>query len=131
MQHSDTGVATGEESADAYMTFDWKAGKVTSYDAAGTAIRSGNFVITNWDENRSIPSAEGSQASWSYGTLTTDAGAILWPFQINSHNADHDNTTCPTTFEILQLDADHMKLMYPQEGVGSWGEATWWAFKKK
>ena len=131
LQHSDTGVATGEESADAYMTFDWKAGKVTSYDAAGTAIRSGNFVITTWDEDRSIPSAEGSQASWSYGTLTTDAGAILWPFQINSHNADHDNTTCPTTFEILQLDADHMKLMYPQEGVGSWGEATWWAFKKK
>ena len=131
LQHSDTGVATGEEDANAYMTFDWKTGKVTSYNAAGTAIRSGNFGIAEWNENRGIPSAEGSQPNWSYGTLTTDAGSILWPFQINSHNADHDNTTCPTTFEILQLDANHMKLMYPQAGVGSWGEATWWAFKAK
>ena len=132
LNHSDTGVATGEESADAYMTFDWKTGKVTSYDGSGKVIRSGNFEITSWnDGKRTQASADGSQANWAYGTLYTDAGSILFPFQINNHNADHDNTACPTTFEIMQLDADHMKLIYPQKGAGSWGEATWWAFKKK
>jgi len=132
MQHSDTGKATGEESSDAYMTFDWKTGKVTSYDGAGNAIRSGNFEIQNWSETRSQPSADGSQANWAYGTLYTDAGSILFPFQINSHSDDNpDKTTTPTTFEIMQLDADHMKLVYPRIGTGSWTEATWWAFKKK
>lgn len=132
LNHSDTGVATGEESADAYMTFDWKTGKVTSYDRSGKVIRSGNFEITSWnDGKRTQASADGSQANWAYGTLYTDAGSILFPFQINNHSADHDNTACPTTFEIMQLDADHMKLIYPQKDAGSWGEATWWAFKKK
>ena len=132
MQHSDTGKATGEESSDAYMTFDWKTGKVTSYDGAGNAIRSGNFEIQNWSETRSQPSADGSQANWAYGTLYTDAGSILFPFQINSHSDDNpDKTTTPTSFEIMQLDADHMKLVYPRIGTGSWTEATWWAFKKK
>ena len=133
--HSDTGVATGEESSDAYMTFDWKTGKVTSYDGSGTVIRSGNFEIKSWEGGaRTQPSADGSQANWAYGTLYTDAGSILFPFQINANNpsADHwDTTVKPTTFEIMQLDADHLKLIYPQEGTGSWKEATWWAFKKK
>ena len=130
--HSDTGVATGEESSNAYMTFDWKTGKITSYDGSGKAIRSGNFGIQSWEGGaRTQPSVDGSQANWAYGTLYTDAGSILFPFQINNHNADHDNTACPTTFEIMQLDSDHLKLIYPQAGTAGWTEATWWAFKKK
>ena len=133
--HSDTKAATGEESADAYMTFDWKTGKVTSYDGAGNAIRSGNFNIQSWNGgDRSQASADGSQANWAFGTLYTDAGSILFPFQINANNptADHwDTTVKPTIFEIMQLDENHMKLVYPQEGTGGWNEATWWAFKKK
>jgi len=132
LNHSDTGVATGEESKDAYMTFDWKTGKVTSYDGSGKAIRSGNFDILSWEGGaRTQASADGSQANWAYGTLYTDAGSILFPFQINNHNDGHDNTACPTTFEIMQLDSDHLKLIYPQAGTGGWTEATWWAFKKK
>ena len=126
LQHSDTGNATGEESADAYMTFDWKTGKVKSYAAGGAEIRSGNFEISSWyDGERNQPSVDGSQANWAYGTLTTDAGSILFPFKINGGGEK------PTSFEIMQLDEDHLKLIYAAPGTGGWGEATWWAFKKK
>ena len=133
MQHSDTGNATGEEDAGAYMTFDWKTFTIKSYDASGKEIRSGKFEIQNWGMGkRNVKSADGSQEAWAYGTLHTDAGSILFPFQINSHSDDHpDKTTCPTDFEILQLDGNHLKLIYPQVNTGGWQEATWWAFKKK
>ena len=133
LEHSDTGVATGEESADAYMTFDWKAGTIKSYDGSGKEIRSGKFSIDAWaGGKRTQPSSDGSQANWAYGTLFTDGGSILFPFQINNHKEDNpDKTTTPNRFEILQLDEDHLKLVYPRIGAGSWTEATWWAFKKK
>ena len=135
LEHSDTGVATGEEDPNAYMAFDWSTGTVKSYAADGKEIRSGKFSITNWGMGkRSQASADGSQAEWAYGTLKTDAGSILWPFQINGNKYSSPNIK-PTEFEILQLDSDHMKLIYPigaETGTaGSWAEATWWAFKKK
>ena len=37
----------------------------------------------------------------------------------------------PTDFEIMQADENHLKLIYAAPGTGGWGEATWWAFKKK
>ena len=124
--HSDTGNATGEESTGAYMTFNYDKGTVQSFAADGTQIRSGKFEITAWEKgNRSFPSIDGSQAAWSLGTLHTDAGSILFPFQINSGGNK------PTDFEIMQLDGSHMKLIYAAPGTGSWSEATWWAFKKK
>ncbi|MBQ9287101.1 MAG: hypothetical protein IJ212_01550 [Bacteroidaceae bacterium] len=130
--HSDTGNATGEESADAYMTFDWKSGTVKSYDASGNEIRSGKYDVTSWNYgNRTQASADGSQANWALGNLYTDGGSILFPFQINSHSDGHDSTTTPSNFEIMQLDENHLKLIYPQANTGSWTEATWWAFKKK
>ena len=114
------------------MTFDYKTSTVTSFTADGKQIRKGNWSITDWKMGERIrPSADGSQANWAYGIFHVDAGSILWPFQINSHSAGHDATTLPTDFEIMQLDADHFKLIYPQTGTGSWTEATWWAFKKK
>jgi hypothetical protein len=126
LQHSDTGVATGEESANAYMTFDWTTGKVKSYNADGAEIRSGNFEIQEWgDGEKTVASVDGSQTAWAYGKLATDAGSILWPFKINGGGEK------PTSFEIMQLDENHLKLIYAAPGTGGWGEATWWAFKKK
>jgi len=126
LQHSDKDVATGEESANAYMTFDWTTGKVKSYNADGAEIRSGNFAVSAWyNGERNQPSVDASQANWAYGTLTTDAGSILFPFKINGGGEK------PTSFEIMQLDGDHLKLIYAAPGTGGWGEATWWAFKKK
>jgi len=125
LQHSDTGVATGEENADAYMTFDWKTGKVTTYAADGSQIRGGNYSVTWLGGEKAQASVDGSIANWAYGTLTTDPGSILFPFKINGGGEK------PTDFEILQLDEDHLKLMYAAPGTGGWGEATWWAFKKK
>jgi hypothetical protein len=130
--HSDTGVATGEEDSNAYMTFDWKTGTVKSYDASGKEIRSGKYEITNWDAKgeRTQAAINGEQAEWAYGTLHTDAGSILFPFQIN-WKTDHDGVDKPTDFEIMQLDADHLKLIYVSPDTPSWTEATWWAFKAK
>ena len=126
LQHSDTGVATGEESADAYMTFDWKTGTVKSYDGAGSEIRSGKFEIQNWQMGkRTQASIDGSQSTWAYGTLVTDAGSILFPFQINGGG------TKPTNFEIMKATDNQLQLIYAAPGTGGWGEATWWAFKKK
>lgn len=126
LQHSDTGVATGEEDPNAYMTFDWKTGVVTSYDAAGKQIRQGKYEIQNWGNGeRTIATVDGSQAKWALGNLHTDAGSILFPFKINGGGEK------PTDFEIMQLDANHLKLIYAAPGTSAWGEATWWAFKAK
>lgn len=126
LNHSDTGVATGEEDPGAYMTFDWKNAKIDTYNAAGERVRGGSFEITNWGMGkRTQASVDGSQTEWALGTLNTDAGAILWPFQINGGG------TKPTSFEIMQADDEHLKLIYAAPGTGGWGEATWWAFKKK
>jgi hypothetical protein len=130
--HSDTGIATGEEDPNAYMTFNWKMGTVKTYDASGKEIRSGKYEITSWDAKgeRTQASINGDQAEWAYGTLHTDAGSILFPFQIN-WKTGHDGVAKPTDFEIMQLDADHLKLIYVSPGTASWTEATWWAFKAK
>lgn len=126
LKHSDTGVATGEEDPNAYMTFDWKSGVVTSYDAAGKQIRQGKYEIQNWGNGeRTIATVDGSQAKWALGNLHTDAGSILFPFKINGGGEK------PTDFEIMQLDANHLKLIYAAPGTAAWGEATWWAFKAK
>lgn len=124
LQHSDTGVATGEESADAYMEF-YDDGNIITYDAGGNQIRKGKYSVSNYTGERNIASIDGSQANWSYGTLTTSEGTILWPFKINGSGYK------PTDFEIMQLDANHLKLIYVAEGTGSWSEATWWAFKSE
>ena len=126
LQHSDTGNATGEESADAYMTFDWKTGAVKSFSGTGAEIRSGKFEILNWGNGeKTVATVDGSIANWAYGTLHTDAGSILFPFKINGGGEK------PTDFEIVELNNDKLRLVYAAPGTGGWGEATWWAFKKK
>ena len=126
LNHSDTGVATGEEDPNAYMTFDYKNGLVTSYDGNGNQIRQGKYEILDWGNgSRTIASVDGSQSEWGMGTLHTDAGSILFPFQINGGGYK------PTNFCIMQLNANKLKLVYAADGTNSWGEATWWAFKAK
>lgn len=116
----------GEEDRNAYMTIDWKTASIESFDASGKKIRGGKFEITNWGMGkRTQPTVDNSQKEWAYGTLHTDAGSILFPFQINGGG------NMPTDFEIMQCDNDHLKLIYAAPETGGWGEATWWAFKKK
>ena len=93
-------------------------GNIVCYDAGGNQIRKGKYSVEGWTGERNHASIDGSQASWSYGTLTTSEGAILFPFQINGGG------TKPTNFEIMQLDANHLKLIYAAPGTGGWSEAT-------
>ena len=60
----------------------------------------------------------------AHGLLTL-SGSILFPFQINGGG------TKPTEFEILKATEDQLQLIYAAPGTAGWGEATWWAFKKK
>lgn len=133
LEHSDTGEVTGEEDSNAYMTFDWKTGTVKSYDASGKEIRSGKFEFTSWNAKgeRKQASINGEQEEWAYGTLHTDGGSILFPFQMNYWKENHDGVNLPTDFDVLQLDADHLKLVYASPGTPSWVEASYWAFKAK
>lgn len=129
MVHSNSDKPLGE-GLGAYMTFDIKKGLVTTYNTSGTQIRQGKFEVQNWSNGkRHLASIDGSQTSWALGKLHTDAGSILWPFCINWKKNNLDPT--PTDFEIMQLNGNHMKLIYAPTGTGGWGEATWWAFKKK
>lgn len=117
LQHSDTGVATGEESMDAYMIFT-SEGKITSYDKEGVKIRGGNYYVERIDNN-----------TWKAANLHTDPGSILWPFEINSGGNK------PTVFEVVYITEEKMTLVYPDggdfESLGGWGEATFWHFAKK
>ena len=125
MQHSNSKTPLGE-GVGAYMTFDLNKGLVTSYNPSGQQIRQGKFEIQNWaNGKRTVASVDGSQAAWALGNLHTDAGSILWPFKINGGGET------PTDFAIMQLNGDHLKLVYAAPGTGGWSEATWWAFKKK
>lgn len=117
--HSDTGVATGEESSEAYMVFN-EEGEVTSYDGSGNKIRGGLYTLKYSSERQTV-----NDVAWNFGTLETDAGSILFPFKINGGGMK------PTSFQIMELTEDKMKLIYADEGTGGWSEATWWAFKKK
>ena len=106
------------------MTFDLKNRLITTFNSKGTQIRKGKFEIQNWGNGkRNIPSIDGSQTSWALGTLHTDEGAILWPFEINWRK--NDRPACPTDFEIMQLNANQLKLIEVKPGTGGWGEATW------
>lgn len=113
-KHSAGDRQAGEEDPNAYMTWSISGKQIQTFDANGNQIRKGTFSFDTSTAN-----------DWKKGDLTTSAGSILFPFQINGGGYE------PTTFEIMQIDADHMKLIYAPAGTGSWSECTWWAFKKK
>ena len=127
MEHSNLAKLLGE-GVGAYMTFDVKMGLVTTYNPSGRQIRQGKFEINNWaNGKRHIASIDGSQASWALGALHTDAGTILWPFEINWKK--NERPACPTEFEIMQLDINHLKLIYAKPGTGGWGSISFWLYK--
>ncbi len=99
-----------------YMEFNEEGGLI-AYSPEGVKITDGSFAIKGFNNNQIV-----NEETFSRGTLTTSAGAILWPFQINTNGGE------PTEFEIGWLDATRMILLCPAEGAGSWGEATWWSF---
>jgi len=121
LQHSDTGVATGEEDPNAYMVWD-EDGNIKTYDANGQLIRSGKFTVDGYTGER-IPNADGTP--WNLGTLHVEGGAILFPFKINGGGMK------PTDFEIMQLTPDNLILIYADAGTGGWAECTWWNFKSE
>ena len=105
----------GDQSMDATMKFT-EDGDIICYDKDGNKIRSGKFTVTDWN-----PSVE----SGKIGTLNTDAGSILWPYEINSGGNK------PTWFEIAYLTPSRLTLIYPDKGAweaGAWQEATFWQF---
>lgn len=116
LNHSSTGVATGEEDVNAYMIWSLNGTKIETFTPGGSLIRSGKFSIENYDSKID---------GWSIGTLNTTAESILFPWQINSGGY------APTAFEVIQLDEQKMVLVYASSGTGQWGEATFWRFKAK
>lgn len=127
MVHSDTGKPLGE-GVGAYMEFN-DDGTIVTYNKDGNVIRQGKYSVDGYTGERNHASIDGSQANWSYGTLKTTAGTILWPFEINWKK--YERPACPTEFEIMELDASHLKIVEAKPGTGGWGEATWWAFKSE
>lgn len=106
----------GECYALSYMEFN-EDGSLTAYSNEGVKINEGSFSIKDYNDNQ-ITNAD----KFSRGTLETSAGAILWPFAINTGGMQ------PEAFEIGWLDPARMVLIYAAEGTGGWSECTWWSF---
>ncbi len=128
LNHAVGGVATGEESVDAYMTIDWNNDNITAYTPDGTQLRSSSFEISNWGNGEyTVTSADGAAEGYALGYLDTgDTPGILFPYVINAGG------TYATHYEIVKLTADQLQLVYPYSSDGSagnWAECTWWAFK--
>ncbi len=116
LQHAG-GSAHGDESMDAYMTLT-PDGTITRHAGDGSVISSGTFEID-----------ESVASDWKVANLNTTAGTILFPYEINA------NGNTPTTFEMVYISGSKMCLVYPDggafDGLGGWGEATFWHFKAK
>lgn len=116
LQHSSSGKVTGEESDNAYMVWSLNGTKIETFAPDGKLIRSGKFNIEDYDKKID---------GWSIGTLNTTAESILWPWKING------NGYAPTSFQVIQLDESKMVLVYADDKLSAWGEATFWRFKAK
>ena len=106
----------GECYALSYMEFN-EDGSLTAYSNEGIKINEGSFSIKDYNNNE-ITNGD----KFSRGTLETSAGAILWPFAINTGGMQ------PEAFEIGWLDPARMVLIYAADGTGGWSECTWWSF---
>ncbi len=118
LKHSVTGELTGEESVDAYFTLT-EDGEIKKYDGAGKLLNT-----TTWKLN-----TDKASEPWCVGHLETGENSVLWPFEINAGGK------YVTDFEVVYLTDQYMTLVYPDggtfEGVGGWGEASFWQFKAK
>lgn len=117
LNHTNDGQAHGDESMDATMVFT-EDGMIYCYDADGNQIRSGKYEIRDYDPTY-------SKSKKYCGILHTDAGSILFPYEINS------NGNMPTDFQIAYLSPGRLVLLYPDTGTwdnDNWGEGTFWQF---
>lgn len=117
LKHTNDGKAHGDESMDATMVFS-EDGYITCYDADGKEIRKGKFSVQDYDPNYEISAKK-------CGTLHTDKGTILFPYEINS------NGNMPTDFEIAYMSPTRLVLTYPDGGKwdeAGWSEGTFWQF---
>ena len=119
LNHTNDGKAHGDESMDATMVFS-EDGYITCYDAKGKEIRKGKFSVLDYDPNY-------EKSVHKCGTLHTDKGSILFPYEINSGG------NMPTDFEIAYMSPTRLVLTYPDKGKwgnddGPWSEGTFWQF---
>lgn len=116
------GSSTGEEDPDVYMYF-YDDNEIETYLSDGTLLRSSaTLTLSGYDGTYNQASLNGTEA-WCLGTLKTDAGSIIWPYQINAGGTEVGD------FEVMVLNANELQLIYAAEGTGSWSECTWWAFR--
>lgn len=108
---------TGDDDIEgAYMI--WTEKEVFSYNAKGEVIRNGEYTFVPVEGN-----------DWKVADLKINSsnGAILWPYEINSHGK------MPSVYDVVYLSDDAMTLVYPDGGafdaLGGWGEASFWQFK--
>ncbi|MBR1415276.1 MAG: RagB/SusD family nutrient uptake outer membrane protein [Prevotella sp.] len=117
LHHSNTGTAQGDESMNAYFTLG-SDGSIVRHAGDGSVIKNGTFSFDRVEGN-----------TWKVANLNTTAGTILFPYEINS--GGH----MPEIFDVVYLTDKKMCLVYPDggafDGLGNWGEATYWHFRKK
>ena len=108
LAHSGNQPATGEESFDAYMTFN-ADGTVATYAADGSKIRGGEYTVEMNADGR-------ASSGWELGKLKTSQAAILFPYSINEGGVEVNE------FDIMYADAENLTLVYTKgNGAGSWG----------
>lgn len=115
--HTHDGQAHGDESMDATMVIS-EDGTIKCYDADGKLFREGTYEIKDYDPTY-------SKNSRYCGILKISAGAILFPYEINSGG------NMPTELEIAYLSSSRLVLTYPDGGdwaTAQWGEGTFWQF---
>lgn len=98
------------------MAFNEDEASITVFDQNGKKIRQGTFS-TDMTPNPD---------HYTIGTLSTSAGAIMWPFNCDDNNLGYQ----PTQFDITYLSSDCLILVYAPAGSGSWAACTWWSFGK-
>lgn len=117
LSHTNDGQAHGDESMDATMVIS-EDGTIKCYDADGNLFREGTYEILDYDPTY-------SKNSRYCGILKISAGAILFPYEINSGG------NMPTELEIAYLSSSRLVLTYPDGGdwaTAQWGEGTFWQF---
>ena len=115
LQHSAEGKLTGEEYSTSCMEFN-ENGTIDKYDLDGNKIGSGTFSVDGYSNGDPI------DGKMNVGYLNTSAGAILWPYSINTGGGQ------PERYEIAYLSVDRMILIWAAAGTGDWAECTWWSF---
>ncbi|MBP6867685.1 MAG: hypothetical protein KBC07_01670 [Bacteroidales bacterium] len=112
------GQAPGE-GAGASMTFTIAGARLIKNFNDGTTVQ-GSFTF---DMSKIILDDGGNV--WAKGKLNTKNVTVLCGKSPNEGGAPVNS------YDILKLTENNMVLSYPEPGVGSWGTAWFWMFKKK